>query len=144
MLLTLDGTFLIQMLNFVVFWALLNYLFIAPTRKAIVARQQFIAKQFGEADELRAVADSLRAEADKVLDEARRQTHAVMREASAEAEQSVRSIENRAMEESNAIVALAQATVVSERTAALEKQKPFIEELARTMVERATSLDWVA
>ena len=39
MLLSIDGTLLVQILNFVVFWVLLNFLFIAPTRRVIEERQ---------------------------------------------------------------------------------------------------------
>lgn len=140
MLLSLDGTFLIQMINFVVFWMLLNWLFIAPTRRAIDARQQYITTRFSEAEELDGVADTLRAQTENVLGEARRQTAAVLRETATEVERVVRGIENAAMEEANALVQLAHATVAAEQARAVEAQGPFVEELARTMVERATTL----
>ena len=140
MLLNLDGTFLIQMINFVIFWMLLNWLFIAPTRRAIDARLRYIATQYSEADELASVADTLQAQTEAALDEGRRQTGAIMRETAAEADRIVRSIENAGMEEANAAVQLARATVAAEEGRAVETQGPFVEELARTMVERATAI----
>jgi F-type H+-transporting ATPase subunit b len=144
MLLSLDGTFLIQILNFIVFWALLNYLFVAPTRRAIEARQRFLAAQHAEADELSSVASSLAEEMQRVLNEARRQTAAIMREAAADAERKVREIEHEALEEANALAQRARVAVAGEQAQAISKQGPFVEELARTMVERATALDKVA
>ena len=140
MLLNLDGTFLIQMINFVIFWMLLNWLFIAPTRRAIDARLRYIATQYSEADELTSVADTLQAQTEAALDEGRRQTGTIMRETAAEADRIVRSIENAGMEEANAAVQLARATVAAEEARAVETQGPFVEELARTMVERATAI----
>jgi len=144
MLLTLDGTFVLQILNFVVFWALLNYLFIAPTRRAIEERQRFIESKYAQADELEAAAAKLREQADDVLGEARRRTHEIMRAASAEADAAARDFDAQALEEANALVQLAQATVASERLKAVESQGPFVDALARSMVERAAALEHVA
>jgi F-type H+-transporting ATPase subunit b len=137
MLLSLDGTFLIQMLNFVVFWVLLNYLFIAPTRRAIEERQRRIAALYKEAEQYAAQTRALQAQADSILDEARRTVDEAMRESAARAADETHAIERRASEEAAAIIALAQATVASERTRAAEKQALFVEELSRTMAHRA-------
>ena len=137
MLLSLDGTFLVQILNFVVFWVLLNYLFIAPTRRVIEERQRLIAGRRREAEELRAQAAGLRGQAATILDEARKRTDEIMRDAAARASTDTHDIERRAAEEAAATVALAHATVASERAQAHEKQGPFVAELARTMVDRA-------
>jgi len=141
MLLSLDGTFLLQMLNFALFWALLNYLFIAPTRRAIVARQRFMEQQYKEGDEFASVAATLRGQAEDVLADARRQTHEIMRTAAADAESEAKAIDERAADEANALVQAAQRTVAQERAQAESAQTPFVEELARTMVARATSLE---
>jgi len=50
MLLTIDGTFLIQVVNLIVFWVLLNFLFIRPTRRAIEERQRYISGLHSQAD----------------------------------------------------------------------------------------------
>lgn len=137
MLLSLDGTFLIQILNFIVFWALLNQFFIAPTRRAIEERQRAIATQYAEGDAFAAQARQLRAQADEILSEARRKTEEAMRAAASRASDETWAIENKALEESNAIVQLAHATVASERAQAVAAQRPFVEELARSMVGKA-------
>lgn len=137
MLLSIDGTFLVQILNFVLFWVLLNFVFIAPTRRAIEERMSVIAGQRKEAQALRARAAALQAEADAAIDAARRRTEEIMREAAARAALESRDIEQKAAEEAAASVALAHATVASERAQAVQKQGPFIEELARAMVSRA-------
>src|SRR5580704_16764864 len=115
MLLSIDGTFLAQMLNFVLFWVLLNFVFIAPTRRAIEERMSLIAGQHKEAQALRARAAALKAEADAAIDAARLRTEEIMREAAARAALETRDIERKAAEEAAASVAFAHATVASER-----------------------------
>ena len=137
MLLTLDGTFFAQILNFVVFWMLLNWLFIAPTRRAIEARQRAIAKFHADAEAARAQARGLEAEAAGLLDAARRRTDEIMREGAAKAAASAKEIERLAAEEAAATVALAQAKVATERSDAAAKQGVFVNELARSMAQRA-------
>jgi F-type H+-transporting ATPase subunit b len=144
MLLSIDGTFLAQILNFVAFWVLLNFLFIAPTRKVIEERQRLIATQHREADEFRAQSAALHAQAAALLDEARRRTDEVMREAAARASAETSAIEKGAAGEASAVVALAHATVASERAQASAKQAGFVSELARSMSQRALGLDGAA
>ena len=137
MLLSLDGTFLIQILNFIVFWVLLNYFFIAPTRRAIEERQRRVATLYKDAGRYAAQAREQQEQADSILDEARRTVEAAMREGAARASDETHAIERKAAEEAAAIIALAQATVASERARAAEKQALFVEELSRTMALRA-------
>lgn len=144
MLLSIDGTFVVQILNFILFWVLLNYLFIAPTRRAIEERQKFVANLYREGDELAAQSAAARAQADAILAEARRRTDEAMRAASGQASDEAHLIERKASEEAAASIALAHATVAAERTQALEKQEAFVTDLARTMVERATGFEQVA
>ncbi len=144
MLLTIDGTFLAQILNFILFWVLLNYLFIAPTRRAIEERSAYVAGLYKEGDAFEAEAASLQAQADAILHEARRQTDESMRAAAASAADEVHTIERKAADEAAATVQLAHATVASERRQALEKQQAFVTELAHSMVARATDAEHAA
>ena len=138
MLLSIDGTFLVQILNFILFWVLLTTVFIAPTRRAIAQRQRYIAELYKDAETSGGEAAALRAQADEQLGKARRQTDELLREAAAEAARRGHDIERLASEEAAATVQLAHATVASERGQALEKQQVFVQELARSMVDRAT------
>ena len=144
MLLTLDGTFLIQMLNFVVFWLLLNWLFIAPTRRAIEERMRVIAKLHADADDARARAKAAGSQGTALLDEARKRTDELMRNGAARASASAREIERRAVEEAAATVAIAQAKVAAERAEAVSKQGVFVGELAHSMVRRALGAEGLA
>jgi len=141
MLLTLDGTFLVQMVNFIAFWILLNVLFIAPTRRAIEQRQRVVDEEHRLADEANAKAAALEAEGAVILDEARRRTDEVMRSGAANAAAAAKDIERLALEEAAATVALAQARVASEHAEATAKQGRFVGELARAMATRALDLD---
>jgi F-type H+-transporting ATPase subunit b len=144
MLLSIDGTFLVQILNFVVFWVLLNYVFIAPTRRAIEERLRVIAATQREAQEFRGRAAALQAESDALIDAARRRTEEIMREAGNRAAAESHEIERKASEEAAASVALAHAAVASERAHATEKQGPLVQELARAMADRAVEMEGVA
>lgn len=144
MLLSIDGTFLVQILNFVVFWVLLNFVFIAPTRRAIEERLRVIAATQREAQEYRGRAAALQAESDSLIDAARRRTEEIMREASARAAAESHEIERKASDEAAASVALAHAAVASERAHATAKQGPLVQELARAMADRAVEMEGVA
>ncbi|HEY5093615.1 MAG TPA: ATP synthase F0 subunit B [Candidatus Eremiobacteraceae bacterium] len=144
MLLSIDGTFLAQMLNFVVFWLLLNFVFIAPTRRAIEERMRLIDEQHREAQTLRARAAALKAEADTLFDASRRRTDEIMREAAARAAEQVHEIERKSNDDAAASVTLAHATVALERAQAVEKQGMLVDDLARAMVKRAVGLEGAA
>ncbi len=143
MLLSIDGTFLIQILNFILFGVLLNYLFIAPTQRAIEKRRAYVEGLYREGDEMAAKAAALQAQADGIMGEARRRTDEAMRAASAQAADEAHLVERKAAEEAAASVALAHATVATERKEALDKQQAFVTELARSMVQRATGFEQV-
>jgi F0F1-type ATP synthase membrane subunit b/b' len=138
MLLSLDGTFLVQMANFVVFWILLNVLFIGPTRRVIQARQEKIAALNRETHALTEAAAAEDRRAQSVLDDASRRSREIIRLGQEESAGQALEIERRSLEEAAATVQVAHATVAAERRAALEKQQPFIAELARAMLVRAT------
>lgn len=144
MLLSIDGTFLVQMLNFVAFWLLLNYVFIAPTRRAIEERMRLIDEQHREAQALRARAAALTAEADALFDASRRRTDEIMREAAARAAAEAHEIERKANDDAAESVTLAHALVASERSLAVEKQATLVADLARAMVTRAVDLEGAA
>lgn len=137
MLLTLDGTFFIQMFNFIVFWMLLNIVFIEPTRRAIEARLRHIKQQYDESNEYKRRADSVVAHAEDILAQARRETDRFMRGAAADASAQVHAIEGKSAEEAGAIIRLAQATVASERAQTESDVTPFVDRLARDMLDRA-------
>jgi len=140
MLLSIDGTFLIQILNFLVFWTLLNYVFIRPTRRAIEARQRAIDEVNHAAAELRKRAEALQAQAEAKLHDARRRSDEMLRAAVARAAEETGAIDRRAAADAAATVQLAHATVATERAEAIAKQGPLVAELARTMAAKATDL----
>jgi F-type H+-transporting ATPase subunit b len=144
MLLSIDGTFLLQILNFVVFWTLLNYVFIRPTRRAIEARQRAIDEVNRAAEEMRKRAEALKAQAESLLDGARRRSDELLRAGAARAADEADAISRGAVGDAAASVQLAHATVAAERAAAVAKQGPLVAELARAMVAKATDLESVA
>jgi F-type H+-transporting ATPase subunit b len=137
MLLQLDGTFVVQIINFVLFWVLLNYLYIIPTRRAMEARRDYIAGLAADAERFEDEAGALIAQANAKLDQARRTADGIMRAAAADAASQVGAIETKTAERVNEIVMQARSTVEAERTKALAESTAFVRELAAQMAERA-------
>lgn len=139
MLFTLDGTFVVQLINFAIFFALVSWLFIKPVGKAIAERRRYIdsvtadydayAEQVGE---LRGIAEARRAAA-------RRDADAALAAARAQAAKEVEAINAEYAARSAAIIEEAQATVAREMTQARASEERLVRELAGEMVDRALS-----
>ena len=140
MLLAIDGTFLVQMVNFIIFWALLNFLFISPVRRSIAARQAYVAAQIADAAKFDEQARALRAQAEETLAHSRKRVEGLLRTAEAEADSEVSAIEKSTAERIDEIVRSAHSAVGEERTRAVARQGAFVDELARSMVDRALGL----
>ena len=84
MLLSIDGTFIVQLINFAIFFALVNAIFISPVRRSIVARRQFIDGVTRDYEGYRGEAVRLRTEAQGLLSAARRDAEATFAQARVE------------------------------------------------------------
>ncbi len=137
MLILPDGTLFVQLSNFVLFWTLLTFLFIRPTQRAINERQQYIAQLYHDADSYAAEAAALNRTAQQIVGDEARRSEELMRKAAADAARETKVIEKRAAAEAAAAVDRARAEVAAERLAVSIAQQPFVDELARTMADRA-------
>ncbi|MDQ2818029.1 MAG: hypothetical protein M3T49_07480, partial [Candidatus Eremiobacteraeota bacterium] len=93
MLIIPDATLLIQILNFVVFWMLLNLLFIRPTQRAIDQRLRYVAGLYAQADAHAAEAAGISGQAREVLSEAASRAQLVLKEATARAAKETADVE---------------------------------------------------
>ncbi|HTV75282.1 MAG TPA: ATP synthase F0 subunit B [Candidatus Acidoferrales bacterium] len=139
MFLSLDGTFWIQLLNFAIFFAILNVVFLRPVGRAISERRAYIDsvradydRHVREAADLRKQAEADRAAARQAAAET---FHTARNEAIAQAEHIAAEYAGKAGE----IVRQARATVASELEQAHRKEAELARTLADAMLERAIS-----
>ena len=144
MLLSLDGTLVVQVVNFVVFLLILNAIFLRPVGRAIAQRRAHINAIAADIERFENEIKVLRAQAGERRAAARREADAIVatRRASAqnEAAQSLAEV----AEQAAAIAQQAQATVGLEIAQVREREAAIVEGLARTMLERAVGLELVA
>src|SRR5579863_3572236 len=107
--LSLDGTFWIQIINFFIFYWILNILYIKPASAALRERRKYIDSVMNEYDTACRTVAELRAQADEKLAEGRREGDHVAATIRAEAMQRAEAIMTKAQAEFTQIVEEAQA-----------------------------------
>jgi F-type H+-transporting ATPase subunit b len=137
MLLSLDGTLVVQLVNFVVFLLILNAIFLKPVGAAIAKRRAYINGVASDIEQFEADIKALRGQAEEQRAVARREAEALIGEARAGAQAEGDAIVSDHQIQASALVAEAQATVALEVTAARAEEDAIVASLARTMLERA-------
>jgi F-type H+-transporting ATPase subunit b len=132
MFLSLDGTLIVQLINFAIFFAVLNVVFLRPVGRAIAERRAYIESLTADYDRAQADARALRARLEEIRASARRQ-----------AEQIVAAARSRANDEAAALAAdyaRRVATIVDEAQRTVEREfaatQPERERLARMLAEQ--------
>jgi F-type H+-transporting ATPase subunit b len=124
MFLSVDGTFFIQLINFAIFFAILNVVFLRPVGKAVAARRAYIESVTEDYDRYQAEGTALKAEAQEIRVAARREAEQGMSLSRAEASNKTADVAagyaqqaSEIVQESNRIVngELAQARADSQR-----------------------------
>ena len=114
-----DGTLWIQLVNFAIFFVVLNFVFLRPVSAAIRKRREYVNSVVSDYDTYQAEANKLRENAERVRAEARRDAEAAALEG---ARRSVQ--QNRASSSADyaarasAVMEEAQKTVAAELDAA--------------------------
>jgi F-type H+-transporting ATPase subunit b len=137
MFLSLDGTFWIQLVNFAIFFALLNVLFLRPVGAAILKRRAYIDSVKSDLDRSSQETRELRARAEAERAAARRGADELLAKARGEAEREAAQIAADFTERSNAIAAQARATVEAELRSARGREDELAKDLAERLLERA-------
>jgi F0F1-type ATP synthase membrane subunit b/b' len=131
-----DITFVIQIVSFLVFWALVRSLFFAPALKALAARGSRTTGAQARAAELTTEADGLTAEAQSKLETARqegaRAAAEIRRKAEAEEQQTL----GRFRDEALALLERERAVTKTQVDAARAPLKGDAERLAGEVVAR--------
>lgn len=137
MFLQIDGTFVVQILNFVAFYLILRVAFIVPVNRALRERRDYINGVAADCERATERIKTLQAQAEQKKARARAeaaQTFALARsEANAEAEQLAAAYGERAA----TVIDQARATVEGELAKAKASEEPLARKLASLLLDRA-------
>lgn len=137
MFLSLDGTFWFQLVNFAIFFAILNVVFLRPVGEAIKKRRSYIEGVQSDFDRYDRQIHGFKNEADGKRAAARREAEETVAKARAAAEtEAAEAVAVRAAE-AQAIVDDARATVAHELADARTREPELARTLARTLLDRA-------
>lgn len=137
MLFSVDGTFVVQLINFAIFFALVSWLFIKPVGRAIAERRRYIDSVTADYEAYAKQAGELHGAAEARRAAARREADAALAAARAQTAKDVEAVNADFTSRSAAIVAEAQATVAGELAQARASEDRLVRELSGEMVGRA-------
>ena len=129
-----DGTFFVQLINFAIFFVILNWVFLGPVRKAIEKRRGYIDSLSADYEKAQGEAAELRKQAAHVHANARLDADVVIANARAAAGNEAANVSSDYAAKVLKIVADANATVSSEVAAVAPKQEALANELAAAIV----------
>jgi F0F1-type ATP synthase membrane subunit b/b' len=136
MFLSLDATFWIQLVNFAIFFALLNVLFLRPVGQAIRKRREYIDGVVSDYAAYQGQAKALRERAERVRTEARREAEAKVSKARADASNTAAELASQYAAKAQATVEEAQGSAAAELQRARANEERLVQQLADIMVER--------
>jgi F-type H+-transporting ATPase subunit b len=134
--LTINGTLVVQLVNFAIFFAILNVVFLRPVGRAIAKRREYINSLVSDYDRYQEEARALRAEAENVRIAARREAEHSVAAARATASNEAAEVSSKYAQRAQTIVEEAQRTAQSELAAARAGEDDTVRRLAALMVER--------
>ena len=136
MFLSLDGTVFVQLINFAIFFALLNVVFLRPVGRAIAKRRAYIDNLVSEYDRYQEKARSLREEAAAIRAEARRNAEHRVAAARAAASNVAADMSSRYARQAKSMTEDAQKTAQTELETARAGEGEAVRRLAGVMLDR--------
>jgi F-type H+-transporting ATPase subunit b len=136
-LLSLDGTLVVQLINFLVFLVVLNAIFLKPVGAAIAKRRAYIDGISHDIEQYEADVKLLRAQAEDRRAAARREADAVMAQARSHGQTAAASIAADFTSRAAQLTAEAQAAVAREIEQARTNERQIVDSLADTLLDRA-------
>jgi F-type H+-transporting ATPase subunit b len=135
--LTLDGTLIVQLINFVVFLVVLNEIFMKPVGAAIARRRAYIDGLTRDIEHLQMDVKALNGQAETRRLAARRESEEAIAKARVAAAQEADAIVIEAQSRASEITVQAHAEVAREVGAARSEEPRIVETLASQMMDRA-------
>jgi len=137
MFLSLDGTFWMQLLNFAIFFALLNVLFLRPVGRAIRKRREYIDSVVSDYAVYQGEAKSLRDQAEAIHAQARRDGEQRIAKVRADASNEAAALAVQYGGRVQGIVDEAHRNADAELARAREGEERLVGQLADLMVQRS-------
>jgi F-type H+-transporting ATPase subunit b len=141
MLFSVDGTFIVQLVNFAIFFALVNMLFIKPVSRAIEERRRYIDSLTADYDKYSEEIVRLKAQAEAERSQARRDADAALSAARTQIGREVETLNADYASRVAHSVEQAHATVEQEMSKAKAEEPRLVRELSDEMLERAFATD---
>jgi F-type H+-transporting ATPase subunit b len=139
MFLVPDGTIVVQLINFVIFFALLTVVFIRPVGRAIRERREYLTSLTADYDRYQEEAGKLRAEAEGIRAGARREAAEAIARARAHATDEAAALTSQYAANVQATIDGANKTAASELDAARAGENETVQQLANLILERTLS-----
>jgi F-type H+-transporting ATPase subunit b len=134
--LCVNGTLVVQLINFAIFFAVLNVVFLRPVGAAIARRREYIKSLVSDYDQYQAEAQSLRAEAEAVRVAARREAEHRLATARAGASNEAAAISTDYASRAQTVVEDAQRTAQAEFDAARASESETVGKLVELVLQR--------
>lgn len=131
------GTLLVQIVNFVVFLAIMNVIFFRPVGAAIAKRRAYIDGLAHDFASLQDDAKSLRGQADERRAAARRKADEILTAARAKASGEAEGIVSEATQKAQVLIDDAHRQVAAEMATARAQEPALVAALSNEMVARA-------
>jgi F-type H+-transporting ATPase subunit b len=135
--LSVDGTVFVQLLNFVIFFAILNVVFMRPVARAIAKRREYINSVTADYDRYQAEGNALRTQAEALRAAARREAEQLAAQARAEASNESARLASEYAQRAAAEIQQARDTVDSELQTARAGEAQAVNQLADEIFSRA-------
>ena len=134
--LSVNGTLVVQLVNFAIFFVLLNFVFLRPVGRAIAKRREYINSLVTDYDRYQEEARALREQAEDVRVAARRDAEHRVAAARAAGSNEAAEVSKRYTEQAQAIVEDAHRTARAELDAARAGEAAAVTSLAALMIDR--------
>jgi len=135
--LSVDGTVFVQLINFAIFFAILNLVFMRPVARAIAKRRAYINSVTSDYDRYQAEGTALRTQAEAIRAAARREAEQLAAQARAEASNESASLSTKYAQQASETIQQAHETAESELQAARSNEQRTVTELANEIFARA-------
>ena len=135
--LSVDGTVFVQLINFAIFFAILNLVFMRPVARAIAKRREYINSVTSDYDRYQAEGTALRTQAEAIRAAARREAEQLAAQARAEASNESAALSTRYAQQASQAVDEARDAVESELQSARSDERRTVAELANEIFARA-------
>jgi len=142
--LSVGGTFVVQVVNFIVFMLVLNIVFMRPVGAAIAKRRAYVNGLAADIESAEADVRALRGQADAKRAAARREGDDVIAKARAAAQNEAAETSTVSLARAATITGEAHAAVAAEVATARSKEDEIVASLSRTLLERALGPDVAA